>query len=233
LCEPAAANNQVLPASLIAMPKLLACLALGASLLAPPLALLSTAHAATNLLSNGSFEQPGGCLVGCVLPGASTAVAGWTTFLSGVEYVDPLAFGTGPAPDGLLAVDLANYVYPEGGGILQAFDTVAGELYALSFWAGNARFAGRDGSGTVHVQVGDLDAVIDTPLAVSGQGVWALQQFSFTALSDRTELRLSNTQDPLVHYALVDDVRVMAVPEVPTVLLALAGLALLRLQRRP
>jgi Protein of unknown function (DUF642) len=188
-------------------------------------------HAADNLLVNGSFEQPSGCTPNCLLAGGSDYIAGWTTWLSGVEYVDPLDFGTGIAPDGQMAVDLANFTYPQGGGIAQSFDTAVGGRYTLSFHAGNARFDGRTGTGWVRVQVAGVDVVVETPQASTLEGVWQRIEIGFVATSDRSELRFSNTQDPLLHYALIDDVRVTAIPEAPARWLALSGLALLLLRR--
>ena len=194
-----------------------------------------SARADGNLLVNGSFELPGDCAGNCVTAGGSTAIAGWTTVLSGVEHVDPNAFGTGPVPAGRRAVDLANHVYPQGGGVSQSFDTSVGGRYLLSFWAGNALFDGRIGSGTVQVQVAGLHLLFDTPQANSLQGVWESYEVKFQALGARTELVFFNTQDPLLHYALIDDVRVIEVPEPPVLLLLMSGLLLLarhKLRRR-
>lgn len=188
------------------------------------LAGLSLAGAAqSELVLNGSFEFPGGCEGGCVLPGGSTAITGWTTLLSGVEYINPLVLGTGPVPDGLMAVDLANHIYPEGGGIEQTLSTVAGQTYTLSFSLGNARFEGRDGTGTVRVQVAGLDQLFDTPAAPTITAVWATATVDFVAQSESTTLRFLNEQNPLLHYAVIDAVSVVSEP--PVWALTLAGLA--------
>ncbi len=189
------------------------------------------ARAEVNLLVNGSFERPAACERNCMVAGGSAAIDGWTTFLSGVEYVATRGYGTGAAPDGEMAVDLANFVYPQGGGIQQSFATTAGGAYRLSFWTGNALFDGRDGTGTVRVQVAGVDTIFDTPRVRAIQGLWQQHTFNFLATSALTELRFSNTQDPLLHYALIDDVWVAPVPEQPTAWLVLCGLALLA-QRR-
>ncbi len=174
------------------------------------------------LVVNGSFESPGGCEGGCVLPGGSTAIPGWITLLSGVEYINPLVLGVGPVPDGLMAVDLANFTYPEGGGIQQTLPTVTGQTYTLSFSLGNSRFDGRDGTGTVRVQVAGLDLLFNTPVATTVTGVWATASVDFVALAASTTLRFLNEQDPLLHYAVIDQVSV--VPELPVWAMSLAGL---------
>lgn len=177
--------------------------------------------AQAQLVVNGSFELPGGCEGGCVLPGGSTAIAGWTTVLSGVEYINPLVLGVGPVPDGLMAVDLANFTFPEGGGIEQTLATVTGQTYTLNFSLGNARFDGRDGTGTVRVQVAGLDLMFDTPVAPTIAGVWASASVDFVAQAESTTLRFLNEQNPLLHYAVIDQVSV--VPEPAAWALTLAG----------
>lgn len=186
--------------------------------------------AQANLLQNGGFEQPGGCASSCVLLAADTSISGWTTFLSGVEYLDPRFLGVGPAPEGSMVVDLANFTYPQGGGIHQTFGTVAGAFYTLSFSAGNALFDGRLGTGTVRVEVAGQDITFNTPVATSITGVWQTLSFDFQATASQTTLRFSNQQDPLLHFAVIDQISVIAatpVPEPATAGLWLLGLAAL------
>lgn len=81
------------------------------------LAAASMPAGAVNLFTNSGFENP---LVGYQLvPGGdSTSIPGWTTVLSGVEHFDATAWGG--TPDGVMVVDLANYVYSTGGLLVAA-----------------------------------------------------------------------------------------------------------------
>ncbi len=177
--------------------------------------------ASANLLTNASFESPG-CAGNCILPGGSTFVTGWTALFSGAEYFQPTLYG-GSAPDGVMAVDLANYVYDHGG-IAQSFSTVVGQKYTIEFWAGNLQASGRTGDGLIRVQAGDLDTVVATPVS-SGAWVWSQVKLDFTATGTTTTLSFSNEQSAYTHFALIDGASVAAVPEPQSWVLALGGLA--------
>jgi len=166
---------------------------------------------AASLLVNGSFESPG-CAGNCILGGGSTAITGWTTVLTGVEYFVPSLYGIGGAPDGVMVVDLANYVY-SAGGIEQSFATVAGQHYTVSFFAGNVKTFGRTGDGDVRVEAGDLDVVVPTAVATDGHYAWKSITLDFQALAATTTLRFTNTQDAYTHFAFIDGVAATPVPE--------------------
>ena len=174
------------------------------------------------VLNNPSFESPG-CVGNCVLGGGSTTITGWTTVHTGVEYFDAPAFG-GTAPDGVMIVDLANWAY-SAGGIQQSFATDIGQLYALSFWAGNVKTSGRDGTGTVRVEVGNGDQTFATAVATSTTYAWQQIDLNFTATAATTTLRFSNTQDANSHFAFIDAASVSPVPEPDAAALLAAGLA--------
>lgn len=205
-----------------------------AMLAAACLACAATPAAASNLLVNGGFETP---TVGYQLvPGGnSSAIAGWTTVLSGVEHYSSPAYGLGPAADGVMVVDLANYVY-SAGGIEQAVPTVAGQTYDVSFFAGNTTASGRTGTGIVKVTIdGTTTLDFNTPVATSTLTVWAQRSFSFVATDSSTTLRFWNNQNANAYYALIDGVgaQAAAVPEPQTWALMLAGLlATARMARR-
>lgn len=193
-------------------------------LLATAIALLAApAHA--NLLVNGSFEQPAGTAYAS-LPSGATTITGWTTVNSGVEWFNSAAFGSGPAADGVMVLDLANYVYT-GGGIEQTFGTVAGQHYQLSFSLGTQTGAGRLGTAHIDVQVAGVTRGYDLT-NLTGQIVWSAQVLSFQALDATTTLRFTNNENPFLHFANVDAVSVTsAVPEPETYALMLAGLGAL------
>ncbi|MHC8288444.1 DUF642 domain-containing protein [Pseudomonas sp. XS1P51] len=163
---------------------------------------------ATNLLVNGSFEQPG-CSENCVLDTTTKAsfITGWTTFLSGAEYFNVRASIPGSvAAEGAAIVDLANYVYGNGGGIQQNFATVVGAKYRLTFSAGNSRYANRSGEGVVQVKVAGQTAVFSTPVAKGSVVEWSTMTYDFTATTAQTTLAFSNEQNPYVNFAFIDNV---------------------------
>lgn len=163
---------------------------------------------AANLLVNGSFELPG-CGNDCVLdtPAQADFVTGWTTFLSGVEYINVrAAIGSSVAAEGAMSVDLANYVYQNGGGIQQNINTVAGTRYRLTFSAGSSKYVNRTGNGIINVKVAGQTTRFDTPVATSDATVWETRTYEFTATSAQTTLSFWNEQDPNAHFAFIDNV---------------------------
>ena len=199
------------------IPSWFASLALGLAALAP-------AHA--NLLANGGFESPGAAYA--EVPGGSMFISGWTTILSGVEYLNPAspaALNIGSAFEGVMIVDLANFTFSNGG-IEQMFATAPLQQYTLTFAAGNLKAYGRTGDGIVDVQVGSLTTSVSTATDTGGTAVqWKPIALTFTALAPVTTLSFTNMQDSFTHFAFVDGVSVTAVPEPQAVALMLAGLA--------
>ncbi|MFJ3010384.1 DUF642 domain-containing protein [Pseudomonas fluorescens] len=162
---------------------------------------------AANLLVNGSFEQPG-CSGSCILdtPAKANFITGWTTFLSGAEYFNlPASFGSAAA-DGVAIVDLANYVYGNGGGIQQNFATTVGAKYRLTFSAGNSRYASRSGDGVIQVKVAGQTATFNTPSAKGVAVEWSTITYEFTAITPQTTLAFFNEQNPYANFAFIDNV---------------------------
>lgn len=175
-------------------------------------ALLASGGAAfgAELVVNGSFESPG-CSNDCILntPAQADFVTGWTTFLSGVEYMNVrAAIGSSAAVDGAMSVDLANYTYLNGGGIQQNINTVVGARYRLTFSAGNSKYVNRSGNGIINVKVAGQTTSFDTPVATSDATVWETKTYDFTATTPQTTLSFWNDQDPNAHFAFIDKVSV-------------------------
>ncbi|MFJ2684117.1 DUF642 domain-containing protein [Pseudomonas sp. NPDC087342] len=163
---------------------------------------------AANLLVNGSFEQPG-CSGSCILDTTAKTnfITGWTTFLSGAEYFNmPASIGGSVAADGVVIVDLANYVYGNGGGIQQNFATTAGAKYRLTFSAGNSRFASRSGDGVIQVKVAGQTVSFNTPVAKGVTVEWSTITYDFTATTAQTTLAFFNEQNPYNNFAFIDNV---------------------------
>lgn len=147
---------------------------------------------------NGSFEPaiPFGSWT--TLPGGSTAIPGWTTFASGVEWF------TGYALDGLYSIDLANYTSSDGG-IEQTFPTTPGEVYIIEFSLGTHQTSGRD--GTAEIVVGaDGASQIFTAENHAGTIAWESKTFSFTADDASATLRFRCLQNAYLHFAYLDAV---------------------------
>ncbi|MFJ2461769.1 DUF642 domain-containing protein [Pseudomonas neuropathica] len=163
---------------------------------------------AANLLVNGSFEQPG-CAGSCILdtPAKANFITGWTTFLSGAEYFNmPASIVGSAAADGVVIVDLANYVYGNGGGIQQNFATTVGAKYRLTFSAGNSRYASRSGDGVIQVKVAGQTATFNTPSAKGVAVEWNTVTYDFTAITPQTTLAFFNEQNPYANFAFIDNV---------------------------
>jgi hypothetical protein len=173
-----------------------------------------------NLLTNGSFELPGDAattLGWAYFQGGTNAIPGWTTILHGVEYSDPSKSADGKVPtylgvaqDGAYDVDLAAYTYT-GGGLQQAFPTLTGQSYEVSFYMGNLVYGGRDGSGTLTASAGNVtNSYAYTNLG--GYMAWSGRSFAFTAVSNLTTLTFHSFDDPYRHFSALDNVSVILRP---------------------
>jgi len=178
---------------------------------------------ATNLIVNGSFENPN---VGTNWANfANGAVPGWndTSGLDGIEIdYSPVIGGTAYAGSQSLEVDATT------------FDTVSqnvtgltvGQKYVL-FWA----YGDRPGSGPQQLNVsfgGNLVAVDSDTVATDGNGslVWFPQSFVLTATSTSEVLSFAAVNaGGLASYGNeIDGVSLTAVPEPASLLLLAPGL---------
>ena len=155
-------------------------------------------------LTNGSFEDPQMAGAYYLLPPNSTAIPGWTTIDSGVEWFQPLAYGGDPAPDGLFAVDIANYTYMAGG-LQQTFTTDPGTEYHINFFLGTQQTNGRDGTCEIIVEA-DGQTQTFTMVNHSAEAVWETKTFLFTADDFNADLTFRCLQNANYHFAYIDAV---------------------------
>jgi hypothetical protein len=161
------------------------------------------AHA--QLIVNGGFESTPASGGYVLVPGGSSAIPGWTTVLSGVEWFQPSANGFPPdSPNGGRCVDLACYTYPSGG-IEQTLATVPGTTYSIGFSLGTHAVAGRNGTCEVVVSA-DGQSQSFTHTSVTAAIGWSPRTFQFIADDASATLRFACFQDPLLHFAYIDGV---------------------------
>ena len=173
---------------------------------------------------NGSFETgptPGGYVT---LSAGDTQITGWTVTGDSVDYIGSYW----PAADGSRSLDLSGNA---GGGVAQAFDTVAGRTYRVGFaLAGNPDCAPT--VKTVQVQATGAPSVYylfdTTNSSLSNMG-WAAQTYTFTATGPTTTLAFASQDNtgcgPALDNVAVNDITPAPVPALSTWgLLGLAGL---------
>ena len=153
---------------------------------------------------NGSFEPSGTAPNWQVLPGGSTAIPGWVTTDTGVEWFLGTHSSQPGAADGLYVVDLANYTY-SAGGIRQTFDTVPGLPYNVTFMLGTCQVSGRDGTCQITVSA---DGQSQTFSAVNHAvaRVWEPKTFTFVADDAMATLWFRCLQNANQHFANLDAV---------------------------
>ena len=184
--------------------------------------LCGAAHAAP--FQNGSFETgptPGGYVT---LTAGDTQITGWTVTGDSVDYIGSYW----PAADGSRSLDLSGNA---GGGVAQAFDTVAGRTYRVGFaLAGNPDCAPT--VKTVQVQATGAPSVnylFDTTNSSLSNMGWAAQTYTFTATGPTTTLAFASQDNtgcgPALDNVAVNDITPAPVPALSTWgLLGLAGL---------
>ncbi len=185
------------------------------------------AHAAANLVANGSFEQGAGGI---------GSFAGWTATLGdATTFVDSTG-QTGPhwgqASDGLWSAFFGSTLDDGGATISQTLATTAGQRYLLSFDVANDN-GGLDASNALRVSVGGAPVFGASDL---GDQDYAHETLSFVATGASTTLSFFAFND--ASYVQLDNISATAaaVPEPNGAVLALAGLLSatlsLRLRRR-
>ena len=190
---------------------------------------LPSAASATELLTNGSFEDTGSATLqswgGFTFgPGFSLPLPGWTV---NSGNVDVTTTGTvwGPAADGQNSLDINGW---EAGTISQTFATVLGRTYTVSFdYSRNA--AGAPDPATATVSAGgvtlDVSAANDGSFGDAFNMVWKPDSFTFVGTGNPTTLSLAATVEGNGG-VFFDKVSVDAVPEPATWALMIGGFGL-------
>ncbi|MEM9541682.1 MAG: DUF642 domain-containing protein [Cyanobacteria bacterium P01_E01_bin.42] len=203
--------------------------------------------AQANSIINGSFELPNGgafCSNSTRVSGGSNFFDGWETILNGVEYCQnnpsfQARYGEIQAQDGKRLLDLAFFT-TGGGGLQQNFSTIVGESYNVSFFGASLTAFGRNGTGELEVSVADKTEIFDVFNLKDSLGIedWQLFTFDFVAISNTTTLSFQNNQDPLQHFAFLDNVQVkQSVKTVPepantVAFLAIVGTGFLTIRKQ-
>ena len=183
-------------------------------------ALAMPASASVELVTNGGFEID-----------PVTNSDGFTTFSSGAQGLTGWTIGLGSvdlvgsywsAASGNNSLDLNGNMR---GGISQLLQTTTGQLYQLSFdMAGN--FASGPAIKRMSVNVDGHIYSFDTTLTSAGSMGWTHYVSMFYATSDSARLSFTSLVDDAYGPAL-DNVSVIAVPELQSYAMLLAGLGLM------
>ncbi|MDC8758611.1 PEPxxWA-CTERM sorting domain-containing protein [Janthinobacterium fluminis] len=192
------------------------------------LLLAGVTQAAPNLLSNGSFEQPGIHSQYALYSSGSKAIAGWTVVgadvqLTRTEFV--------PAADGKNWVDLTGVYGYDKGLRSDAVRTTAGQHYRLSFDLGDYYLAGFQ-TATLAVSINGAPQTLFTNVYQGGVMDWERMSFDWVANSGSAQITfLGVANGKLSNNAVIglDNVvfeQLSAVPEPSTYAMLLAGLAL-------
>jgi len=193
-------------------------------------ALFAATAAHANLLSNGSFES--GAFVNqgndtMSLAAGSAVISGWTVVIDTTAWIGPTnPFGL-TASDGGYFLDLTNYqAGAPFAGVTQAFATIPGGLYSVTFDLGSSTFWGRPDS--LMASAGNASMTFVAP-ATGTNNDWQHESMNFTAVSTTTTLALQGASG--INYIGLDNVSVdlisAPVPEPESWALMLAGLSAL------
>ena len=169
------------------------------------------AAAASQLLINGSFEdpQPGGPYQHH--PGGSTAIEGWTTIHTGVEkFIPEIVFMGSDARDGDYVLDL-NTDFGVGGGIEQTVATNPGQTYELFFSIGTFFSRGRTGTGNFDVVING-QVFPQTFVSLTPNIQWDDRSIVFVATSTSTTISFQNFDLPDTTFSLLDAVSLIGMP---------------------
>ncbi len=193
---------------------------------------LASASPAGAQIINGGFEDGtfGDGSVRFISPG-DTALPGWTVnenpvfwYTSGYEPPNPLTLIGVEPHTGNLAINLADGSVRTVS-LEQPIDLLPGQEYQVSYWVGN--YSANPGPVSISVTITDGTSntiFVGTAPATTEPSAW--QQFTFPfIIRDGTSNTISFSEIGGAYYAGLDDVSIVAVPEVSTWALALLGFA--------
>lgn len=175
------------------------------------------------MVVNGGFEPAPGGATYVAVPGGSSAITGWTTSDSGVEWFKTSTFGFADSANGGWVVDLANLFHPAGG-VAQSFATVAGTTYQVDFEFGTSNGFFRDGTAEIVVAAGATSQLFSISNFTTA-GAWEARTISFVATAASSTLSFRCLQDANTHFAFIDGVSVAALVPMPAPV-TLAGVGL-------
>ena len=195
------------------------------------LAAVSAGASAANLLNDGSFESVtqanGTWSIVSTLPGWFYGNSTSDTPIAGIEVRDNVA---GTAKDGHNFVELDGN---ENDFISQAFNTVIGQTYDVSFWYSDRAGVAASSQGfEANIESGATSVTIDKGAVGDNGAAWHQEVFSFVAKGKHTTFTISaeGTSDSVG--TSFDNFSVSVIPEPATLGLFAAGLAMLGMSAR-
>lgn len=193
----------------------------------------SAVEANANLIVNGGFEDPVTTDF-TTIPAGSPLLTGWTITAGSVDVISPV---NQPVFAGNQALDLDG---DSPGTIEQAFATVVGGDYLLTFAYANNAFAGASSaSANVSLSGAGSSDLLSEDITHSGSTVddmnYTLFSFNFTANSTTTLLRFTSLDPATSNGGVILDavsVTASAVPEPSALCLLGVGAAILAFRPR-
>ena len=173
---------------------------------------VSMSHAAsaalTNLVSNNSFEDPGGGNLVPNLPGIpATYITGWEVYVGDIDYIPP---STWTASDGVMSLDLHGF---NPGGIRQTISTVPGETYNVAFDMAANPSGGTLKTLRVSAAGSNAEFTFDRTGKTTTNMGWETKTWSFVASSTSTVLSFESVGSyPLNAGPALDNVFVVTGP---------------------
>jgi hypothetical protein len=190
-------------------------------------AIPTAASASVNLVNNGSFEQP---VISdpCCNTVPPDSLPGWTVNSGDINVVNGTYAGaSSPGPN--LAYEGAQYLDLVGqsstGDISQFLNTVAGQVYTLTFAYSNNIFSGA-AAASAEVTIGTLDAIITHNTATTTDLDWSIFTGTFVGTGSPMELEFASILGDQNGSIFLDAISVSATPEPGTWLMMILGFGL-------